>query len=108
VLFDPWIRDRELRAQCLSALLEYEESLQAWEEARNSGELDSDGTDSGDEGELTGNELLRDLRGAYDKYPPWRGSRDAAKPHRMAQESPATDHPSVQHRSRYRVEHQSG
>ncbi len=35
--------------------------MQAWEEARNSGELDSDSTDSGDEGELTGNELLRDF-----------------------------------------------
>jgi hypothetical protein len=57
----PDANDRELRAQCLSALLEYEESMQAWEEARNSGELDSDSTDSGDEGELTGNELLRDL-----------------------------------------------
>ncbi len=53
--------DRELRVQCLSTLLEYEESMQAWEEARNSGELDSDSTDSEDEGELTGSELLRDL-----------------------------------------------
>ncbi len=55
--------DRELRAQCLSTLLENEESMQAWEKARNSGELDSDSTDSEDEGELTGNELLRDLEG---------------------------------------------
>ncbi len=53
--------DRELWAQCLSTLLEYEESMQAWEEARNSGELDSDSTDSEDEGEHTGSELLRDL-----------------------------------------------
>ncbi len=53
--------DRELRVQCLSTLLEYEESMQAWEEARNSGELDSDSTGSEDEGELTGSELLRDL-----------------------------------------------
>ncbi len=53
--------DRELRAQCLRTLLEYEESMQAWEEARNSGELDSDNTDSGDEDELAGIELLRDL-----------------------------------------------
>jgi hypothetical protein len=53
--------DRELRAQCLSTLLEYEESMQAWEEAKNSGELDSDSTDSGDEDEFTGIELLRDL-----------------------------------------------
>jgi hypothetical protein len=37
--------------------------MQAWEKARNSGELDSDSTDSEDEGELTGNELLRDLEG---------------------------------------------
>jgi hypothetical protein len=35
--------------------------MQAWEEAKNSGELDSDSTDSGDEDELTGVELLRDL-----------------------------------------------
>jgi hypothetical protein len=53
--------DRELRAQCLSTLHEYEESMQAWEEARNSGELDSDSTDSEDMGELTGRELLWDL-----------------------------------------------
>jgi hypothetical protein len=53
--------DRELRAQCLSTLLQYQELMQAWEEARNSGELDSDSTDSEDEGELTGSELLRDL-----------------------------------------------
>jgi hypothetical protein len=53
--------DRELRAHCLSTLLEYEESMRAWEEAKNSGELDSDSTDSGDEDELTGSELLRDL-----------------------------------------------
>ncbi len=53
--------DRELRAHCLSTLLEYEESMRAWEEAKNSGELDSDGSDSGDEDELTGIELLRDL-----------------------------------------------
>jgi hypothetical protein len=53
--------NRELRAQCHSTLLEYEESMQAWEEARNSGELDSDSTDSEDEGGLTGGDLLRDL-----------------------------------------------
>jgi hypothetical protein len=66
----PDANDRELRAQCLSTLLEYEESMQAWEEARNSGELDSDSTDSEDEGELTGNKLLRDLEGpATDALP---------------------------------------
>ncbi len=53
--------DRELRAHCLSTLLKYEESTRAWEEAKNSGELDSDGSDSEDEDELTGIELLRDL-----------------------------------------------
>jgi hypothetical protein len=53
--------DRELRAHCLSTLLEYEELMQAWEEAKNSGELGSDGNDSEDEDELTGIELLRDL-----------------------------------------------
>ncbi len=53
--------DRELRAHCLSTLLEYEESMRAWEEEKSSGELDSDGSDSEDEDELTGIELLRDL-----------------------------------------------
>jgi hypothetical protein len=53
--------DRELRAHCLSTLLEYEESMRAWEEAKDSGELDSDGSDSEDNDELTGIELLRDL-----------------------------------------------
>jgi hypothetical protein len=52
--------DRELRAHCLSTLLEYEESMQAWE-AKDSGELDSDSDSSDDEDELTGSELLRDL-----------------------------------------------
>jgi hypothetical protein len=40
----PDANDRELRAHCLSTLLDYEESMRAWEEAKNSGELDSDGT----------------------------------------------------------------
>ncbi len=53
--------DRELRAHCLSTLLEYEESMQTWEEAKDSGELDSDGSSSEDEDELTGSELLQDL-----------------------------------------------
>jgi hypothetical protein len=53
--------DGELRAHCLSTLLEYEESMQAWEEAKDSGELDSDSDGSDDEDELTGGELLRDL-----------------------------------------------
>jgi hypothetical protein len=35
--------------------------MQAWEEAKNSGELDSDSDSSDDEDELTGIELLRDL-----------------------------------------------
>jgi hypothetical protein len=53
--------DRELRAHCLSTLLEYQESMQTWEEAKDSGELDSDSSSSEDEDELTGIELLRDL-----------------------------------------------
>jgi hypothetical protein len=53
--------DRELRAHCLSTLLEYEESMQTWEEAKDSGELDSDSCGSEDEDELTGSELLQDL-----------------------------------------------
>jgi hypothetical protein len=61
--------NRELRAHCLSTLLEYEESMQAWEEAKKSGELDSDSTDSGDEDELTGIELLRDLEEPAPRAP---------------------------------------
>jgi hypothetical protein len=53
--------DRELRAQCHSTLLEYEESMQTWEEARDAGELDSSSTDSEDEGELAGDDQLQDL-----------------------------------------------
>ncbi len=53
--------ENERRAHHLSTLLEYEESMQAWEETKNSGELDSDSDSSEDEDELTGNELLRDL-----------------------------------------------
>jgi hypothetical protein len=73
--------DRELRAQCLSTLLEYEESMQAWEEARNSGQLDSYSTDSEDEGELTGSELLRDLEEpATDALP---GAASVARPNHI-------------------------
>ena len=50
--------DKELRAHCLSTLLEYEESMQAWEEAKDSGELDSDSSSSEDEDELTGIESV--------------------------------------------------
>jgi hypothetical protein len=57
----PEADERELRAHCLSTLLEYEESMQTWEEAKDSGELDSDSSGSEDEDELTGSELLRDL-----------------------------------------------
>jgi hypothetical protein len=73
--------DRELRAQCLSTLLEYEESMQAWEEARNSGELDSDSTDSGEEDELTGIELLRDLEEPAPGSLP--GAAPVARPSRV-------------------------
>jgi hypothetical protein len=50
--------EKELRAHCLSTLLEYEESMQAWEEAKDSGELDSDSDGSDDEDELTGKEWI--------------------------------------------------
>ena len=50
--------DRELRAHWLSTLLEYEESMRTWEEAKDSGELDSDSSSSEDKDELTGIELL--------------------------------------------------
>jgi hypothetical protein len=53
--------DRELRAQCRNTLLEYKESMRAWEEARDARELDSSSIDSEDEGILTGDNLLRDL-----------------------------------------------
>ncbi len=52
----PEADERELRAHCLSTLLEYEESMQSWEEAKDSGELDSDSSGSEDEDELTGSE----------------------------------------------------
>jgi hypothetical protein len=55
----------ELRAQCHNTVLEYEESMQAWEETEDDGELDSSSTDSEDEDELTGEDLLR----ALDKPP---------------------------------------
>jgi hypothetical protein len=54
----PEADDRELRAHCLSTLLEYEESMRAWEEAKDSREIDSDGSSSEDEEELTGIEDL--------------------------------------------------
>ncbi len=73
--------DRELRAHCLSTLLEYEESMQAWEEAKNSGELDSDNTDSGDEDELTGIELLQDLEEPTPRAP--LGTALVARPSRI-------------------------
>jgi hypothetical protein len=77
--------DRELRAHCLSTLLEYEESMRAWEEAKDSGELDSDGSSSEDEDELTGAELLRDLDPPAPRPPadvatePWSGQLEWPK-----------------------------
>jgi hypothetical protein len=53
----------ELREQCRSTILEYEESMQVWEEIEDTGELDSSGTDSEDK--LTSEVLLQDL----DKAP---------------------------------------
>ncbi len=94
--------DRELRAHCLSTLLEYEEAMRAWEEAKNSGELDSNGSNSEDEDELTCIELLRDL-----DLPAPRAPASAAEPYRVAQESLATDHPSIGHRGRDRVKYRS-
>jgi hypothetical protein len=55
--------------------------MQAWEEARNSGELDSDSTDSGDEDELTGIELLRDLEEPAPGALP--GAAPVARPSRV-------------------------
>ncbi len=42
-------------------ILEYEESMQVWEEIEDTGELDSSGTDSEEEEELIGEDLLEDL-----------------------------------------------
>jgi hypothetical protein len=100
--------DKELQAQCHSTLLEYEESIQAWEEARNSGELDTDSTDSEDEGELTGSDLLRDLEESVAVTCPDAALADAAKLHRPAQESPAADHLGIEHCGRNRVQHRPG
>jgi hypothetical protein len=61
----PDVDEGELRAQCRSTVSEYEESMQAWEETEDTGELDSSSTDSEDEDELTGEDLLR----ALDKPP---------------------------------------
>jgi hypothetical protein len=57
----PDVDEGELRAQCRSTVSEYEESMQAWEETKDAGELDSSSTDSEDEDELTGEDLLRAL-----------------------------------------------
>ncbi len=51
----------ELREQCCNTVLEYEESMQVWEEMKDTGELDSSATDSEQEDELTSEDLLRDL-----------------------------------------------
>jgi hypothetical protein len=51
----------ELWEQCCNTVLEYEESMQVWEEIEDTRELDSSGTDSEEEDELTGEDLLRDL-----------------------------------------------
>jgi hypothetical protein len=97
--------DRELRAHCLSTLLEYEESMRAWEEAKDSGELDSDGSSSEDEDELTGIELL----GPACAVPPrGYGPRGAVRSARIAQKSSATDQPGLEHYGRDRVEHRPG
>ncbi len=97
--------NRELRAHCLSTLLEYEESMRTWEEAKDSGELDSDGSSSEDEDELTGGELLRDLDPPAPCPP---GSNGAIWPTRVAQEGSTADQPSLEHCGRDRAKHQPG
>jgi hypothetical protein len=42
-------------------ILEYEESMQVWEEIEDTGEVDSSGTDTEEEEELIGEDLLEDL-----------------------------------------------
>ncbi len=57
--------EEELREQCRNTVLEYEESMQVWEEIGDTGELDSSSTDSEEGDKLTGEDLLQDL----DKAP---------------------------------------
>jgi hypothetical protein len=57
----PDAEEEELREQCRNTVLEYEESMQVWEEIRDTRELDSSSTDSEEGDELTGEDLLQDL-----------------------------------------------
>jgi hypothetical protein len=57
----PDANEDELREQCRNTILEYEESMQVWEEIEYTEELDSSSTDSEEEDELTGEDLLEDL-----------------------------------------------
>jgi hypothetical protein len=82
----PEADDRELRAHCLSTLLEYEESMRIWEEAKDSGELDSDGSSSEDEDLPASSycETWTRLRRAPPQMQPWlRGPADLNGPRRF-------------------------
>jgi hypothetical protein len=57
----PDAEEGELREQCRNTVLEYEESMRVWEELKDTGKLDSSDTDSEEEEELTGKDLLQAL-----------------------------------------------
>ncbi len=57
----PKAGERKLREQCRETVQEYKESLLVWKEMKDTGELCTSDTDSEEEDELTGEELLRAL-----------------------------------------------
>jgi hypothetical protein len=57
----PKAGEKELRIHHRDTVLEYEESMRVWEEMKDTGELCTSDTDSEEEDELTGEELLRAL-----------------------------------------------
>ncbi len=57
----PDAKKGELEEQCRNTVLEYKELMRVWEEMKDTGELDSSNTDSEEEDELTGEDLLQVL-----------------------------------------------
>jgi hypothetical protein len=55
----PKASKRKLREQCRDTVLEYEESMRVWKEMKDTGDLCTSDTNSEEEDELTGEELLR-------------------------------------------------
>jgi type I site-specific restriction endonuclease len=63
--------EEEMQEQCRNTVLEYEESMQVWEEIGDTEELDSSSTDSEEGDELTGEDLLQDLdKAPMANFPP--------------------------------------